>query len=70
MPGEPAELVFGPSFGEEVIAAGLGGLNFSWGSDGDIQGRDKLSSEQNATLDEVIANHDPATPGPVRGGGA
>ena len=61
-----AEVVFGPSFGEEVIAAGLGGLSFSWGADGVIEGRGNLSPQQNATLDEVIANHDPAAPGPDR----
>jgi hypothetical protein len=51
--------VLGPTFGDEVIAAGLGGLPFSWGPDGDIQGRERLTPEQNATLDEVVAAHDP-----------
>jgi hypothetical protein len=52
--------VFGPTFGDEVIAAGLGGLPFAWGTDGDITGRENLSAEQNATLDDVVAAHDPS----------
>jgi hypothetical protein len=45
----------GPTFGEEVLAAGLGGLPFSWGATSDdIFGRENLTSEQNATLDGVI----------------
>jgi hypothetical protein len=51
--------VLGPTFGDEVIAAGLGGLPFSWGPDGDIQGRERLTPEQNSTLDGVVAAHDP-----------
>jgi hypothetical protein len=51
--------VLGPTFGDEVIAVGLGGLPFSWGPDGDIQGRERLTPEQNATLDAVVAAHDP-----------
>ena len=50
----------GPTFGDEVIAAGLGGLPFSWGATSDdIFGRENLTSEQNATLDGVIEVHDP-----------
>jgi hypothetical protein len=51
--------VFGPTFGDEVIAAGLGGLPFSWTPTGEIFGRENLTSEQNTTLDGVIAVHDP-----------
>jgi|SRR5215471_8337322 len=52
--------VFGPTFGDEVHAAGLGGLPFSWlPSTGEIAGRENLTPPQNATLDEVIAAHDP-----------
>src|SRR5262245_50977861 len=52
--------VFGPTFGDEVIAAGLGGLPFSWmPSDGTIEGRENLTTEQNSMLDSVIAAHDP-----------
>lgn len=48
----------GPTFGDEVLAAGLGGLPFSWGGDGKIEGRENLSPAQNAALDAVIAAHD------------
>lgn len=56
--------VIGPNFGEEVIAAGLGGLPFTWGEDGEIAGREELTDDQNAALDDVIAAHDPTKAGP------
>jgi hypothetical protein len=50
----------GPTFGDEVTAAGLGGLPFSWGATDDtITGRENLTPAQNTTLDGVIAAHDP-----------
>jgi len=49
----------GPTFGDEVFAAGLGGLPFLWGADGQIFGRERLTPQQNAKLDEVIAHHNP-----------
>jgi hypothetical protein len=50
----------GPTFGEETIAAGLGGLPFTWGAtDETISGRENLTDAQNSTLDQVIAAHDP-----------
>src|SRR5262245_13984250 len=50
----------GPTFGDECIAAGLGGLAFSWGATDDtITGRENLTSAQNTTLDNVVAAHDP-----------
>jgi hypothetical protein len=50
----------GPTFGDEVFAAGLGGLPFTWGATDDtISGRESLTTEQNATLDGVVAAHDP-----------
>ena len=52
--------MIGPTFGDEVIAAGLGGLPFSWLPDGTIVGRDRLTAAQNAALDQVIAAHNPA----------
>ena len=57
---------YGPTFGDEIIAAGLGGLPFAWSED-EIFGRERLTDEENAALDEVIAAHDPAaqpTPAP------
>jgi hypothetical protein len=50
----------GPTFGDEVTAAGLAGLPFSWGTtDDSITGRENLTPAQNTTLDGVIAAHDP-----------
>jgi hypothetical protein len=50
----------GSTFGDETIAAGLGGLPFSWGAtDDSITGRENLTSAQNTTLDGVVAAHDP-----------
>jgi hypothetical protein len=46
----------GPTFNQEVVAAGLGGLPFSWGdTDDSITGRANLTPAQNTTLDGVVA---------------
>ena len=53
----------GPTFGDEIIAAELNGLPFSWGAtDETIFGRENLTAEQNTTLDGVVAAHDPTKP--------
>ena len=50
----------GPTFGDDIRASGPV-LPISWGATDDtIFGRDSLSAEDNARLDEVIAAHDPA----------
>lgn len=49
----------GPCFSEELAAAGLTGLPFTWGEDGSIEGRENLTQEQNLALDAVVAAHDP-----------
>ncbi len=49
----------GPSFSAELAAAGIPSLPIGWGEDGIIVGREALTSEQSATLDAVIAAHDP-----------
>lgn len=49
----------GPMFGQELTAAGLVNVPLSWTQDGEIFGRENLTPEQNATLDAVIAAHDP-----------
>lgn len=54
--------MFGPRFGEELEDAGLPGLPFVWGDDGQMTGRENLTAEQNARLDAVIAAHDPTKP--------
>ncbi|RSE80877.1 hypothetical protein EGU64_20800 [Achromobacter denitrificans] len=46
-------------------AAGLIGLPFSWQPDGLIIYGDDLTDEQRATLDGVVAAHDPTAPAPV-----
>src|SRR4051794_3167066 len=51
--------MIGPTFGDEIIAAGLGGLPIGWAPDGRITGREKLTAAQNSKLDAVIAAHDP-----------
>jgi len=50
---------FGLTFGNELFAAGLAGLPFSWSEDGSVFGRENLTDAQNRKLDEVIAAHDP-----------
>jgi hypothetical protein len=55
----------GLHFGDEVIAAGLGGIGFVYDT-GEIFGRENLTEEQNAALDALIEAHDPdAAPVPV-----
>jgi len=50
----------GPTFGDELWAAGVGGLPFSWGDDGEFFGRENLTAEQNKKIDAVVAAHDPS----------
>lgn len=52
----------GLHLGDELIAAGLGGLPISWDENGNLFGRDQLDAAQQATLDAVIAAHDATTP--------
>lgn len=52
-------MTFGPTFGDELIAAGLGGLPFSWCGDGSTHGAEALTPSQQAALQAVIAAHDP-----------
>ena len=52
-------MAIGPIFGDELIAAGLGGLPLVWSEDGAIAGRDLLTEAQNKSLDALLANHNP-----------
>ncbi|MGE0022748.1 MAG: hypothetical protein AB7S70_03850 [Hyphomicrobium sp.] len=52
----------GPAFADAVVASELRGASFTWGSDGDISGRETLTAEQSAALDALIAAHDPDAP--------
>lgn len=56
---------FGPSFVSELTVAGLLGLPFVWYPDGTVSYGDDLTAEQRATLDAVVAAHDPTAPAPV-----
>lgn len=57
---------FGPTFANEIHAAGLGGLPFSWDPEsGAVNGRENLTAAENAALDAVIAAHDPTKLAPV-----
>lgn len=47
---------YGPTFADELHAAGLSGLPIGWTRDA-ITGRDKLSADQDARLAAVIAAH-------------
>lgn len=49
----------GPTFGDEIIAAGLGGLPFSWGSDGTFQFDPRMTQAQINAVLAVSAAHDP-----------
>lgn len=51
-----AAQTLGPTFGDEVRAAGLSGLPFSWNAAG-VVGRENLTASQQAALDAVIAAH-------------
>lgn len=47
----------GPTFVDELAAAGLVGLPFTWGSDGKIQYGDAITPEQRAAIETVVAAH-------------
>lgn len=49
----------GPTFGQELRTAGLGGLPFSWGTDGDIQYGPAMTQAQRDAVQAVYAAHDP-----------
>lgn len=54
-----AQNVIGPNFSNEIAAAGLGGLPFSWGPDG-LHDTSQLTAAQLASLEAVLAAHNPA----------
>lgn len=49
----------GPSFYDELVAAGLSGLPFSWGDDGSFVFSDEMTQEQVAAVQAVYEHHDP-----------
>lgn len=55
--------VFGPSFFEDLKAAGLNDLHIAWHPDtGDMVGWDELDESFQDSLAEVIGGHDPTMP--------
>ena len=54
-------MAIGQTFGDDLIAAGLGGLPLVWSEDGAIAGRDFLTEAQNTSLDALLARHNPMT---------
>lgn len=57
---------FGPTFYDELKAAGLAGLPFSWGDDGAYY-TDAITPEQRAAIEAVIAAHNPLATPPDKG---
>jgi len=55
----------GPSFSDELKAAGLLGLPFSWGTDGVIQFDSRMTQAQIDAVKAVYDAHDPMAAGPV-----
>ena len=56
------QVLIGPSFPDELKAAGLFGLPFSWGADGHFTFDPALAAEKVTAIQAVYAAHDPTTP--------
>jgi hypothetical protein len=54
--------IIGPNFANEIAAAGLAGLPFSWGPDGVSTDDPRLTEAQKTAIAGVVAAHDPAVP--------
>lgn len=52
---------FGPTFYDELKAAKVAGLPFSWGEDG-VWYSPAITKAQRQTIEQVVAAHDPDTP--------
>lgn len=52
----------GPSFFDEIKAAGLVGLPFTWNASGALNFDPSMTSAQVASVQSVYAAHDPAAP--------
>ena len=52
----------GPSFPDELKVAGLLGLPFAWGSDGEIHFDLRMTQAQRDAVQAVYAAHDPTKP--------
>ena len=51
--------LIGPTFGDEILAAHLNGLPFSWGEDGVFEFHPSMTQAQNDAVLAVYAAHDP-----------
>lgn len=51
--------IIGPTFAAEIEAAGLLGLPFAWSPEG-VTYDDRLTAEQRAAIEAVVAAHDPS----------
>ena len=56
--------MIGPNFSNELEKAGLMGLPFTWGDDGSIQGKERLTPDQQTKLQAVIDAHDSSKANP------
>lgn len=54
-----AQKAIGPTFPEELQAAGLLGLEFSWAADGSIFYSEAITETQQQAIEAVYAAHDP-----------
>lgn len=50
----------GPSFSGELKIAGLMGLSFSWGDDGELSYSDAMTADEIAGVEAVYEAHDPS----------
>lgn len=57
-----AQKEIGPSFYDELKAANLTGLPFSWSPDGTINYDASLTEAQISSIETVYADHDPTKP--------
>lgn len=55
----------GPSFSDELAAAGLLGLPFTWSPEGVIEFGEGVTDAQKADVEAIYATHDPTKPDSV-----
>lgn len=54
--------MIGPAFADEIRAAGLDGLPFTWGADGSLAFDPSLTPDQITAIRAAVAAHNPAAP--------
>jgi hypothetical protein len=57
----PGDSSIGPTFGGELVLAGLGGLDFSWASDGSFSYGPSITQSQKNQINSVYLAHNPVT---------